>query len=175
MRLMGKRKLIFLSLFFAASFIFAQEHLTGKMLIMGWGFDENDTRAQTNTAIDAMIKYVEAAIYQMSYDESDEPSTLIELYKRTDARYTRNMEGVYIYFNIRSDEDSDEGDYLDRYVEINFYILSDERNNAQLYKLIISHKNYRWASQNENGTWNLVMRNNNAHDFFINYIEKLRR
>jgi len=170
MRLMGKRKLMFLSLFFVMSFIFAQEHLTGKMLIMGWGFDENDTRAQTNTAINAMIKYVEAAIYQMSYDESDEPSTLIELYKRTDARYTRNREGVYIYFNIR-----DAQDYMDRYVEINFYSLVDGRNNAQLYKLIISHKNYRWASQDERDAWNLMMKNDNAHDFFIDYIEKLRR
>ena len=175
MRLMGKRKLIFLSLFFATSFIFAQEHLTGKMLIMGWGFDERDTRMQTNTAINAIIKYLEAAIYQMNYDENDEPATLIELYTRTDARYTRNMEGVYIYFNIRSDADSDEGDYLDRYMEINFYILGDGRNYAQLYKLIISHKNYRWSSQDERGSWNLVMRNDNAHDFFIDYIEKLKR
>ena len=170
MCLMEKRKMIFLSLFFATSFVFAQEHLTGRMLIMGWGFDDNDTQAQTNTAINAIIKYFEAAIYQMSYDESDEPSTLIELYKRIDTRYTRDWEGVYIYLNVRDDQN-----YMDRYIEINFYILGDERNNAQLYKLIISNKNYRWSSQSERGAWNLIMRNDNAHDFFINYIEKLKR
>jgi len=65
--------------------------------------------------------------------------------------------------------------YIDRYVEINFYSLINGRNNAQLYKLIISHKNYGWASQDERGAWNLMMRNDNAHDFFVNYIEKLRR
>jgi hypothetical protein len=168
---------MFLSLFFAVSFVFAEEHFTGKMLIMGWGFDENDTRMQTNTAISAIIKYLEAAIYQMDYDENDEPSTVIELYERTDARYAGDRESVYIYLNTRSDED-----YMDRCIEISFYILIDEQYGSkryvlQKYTLIVSHKNYSWAEavQEDKGSWRLIMKNDNAYEFFINYLERLRR
>jgi hypothetical protein len=75
------KKLFFLSLFFVISFIFAEEQFRGRMLIMGWSFVEEDTSIQTNIAIDAIIKYAEAAKYQMNSYEKSNSSCKIELYR----------------------------------------------------------------------------------------------
>ena len=170
MYLTKKRKLIFLSLFFVISFIFSEEHSTGQMLIMGWGFDETDTQMQTNNAINAIRNYLEAAKYQMSYDESGKPSSLIELYKKTDVYYNMDVDDVFVYINTRS------GDVLDRSFEFYFCILADGRTHAEIYKLIVSHIDYSWTlTQDESNSWGLIMKNDDAYNFFVNHIEKYRK
>jgi hypothetical protein len=169
MRIIAKRKMAAILLFFAASAVFAEDHLSGKMLIMGWQFAEEDTPARTNIAIDAMIKYAEAAEYQMS-SEIPGPSCRIELYKSIfsydDADF---VEGVYIYINSKNEDD-----YRDRYIEINFYIFYN--GLPEKYKLVLNYNNYNWLRKNdEKRLWTLVMRDKPAYDFFVSEIEKLRR
>lgn len=145
-------------------------HETGRMLIMGWEFDNNDTSIQTNIAIEAIIMYVEAAKYQMS-SELTSPSPRIELYKSNisyeDITYPQG--GVFIYINSKSRHD-----YLDRYVEIVYYILNNGQQEE--YKLILNYNNYRWLeNNNEKYLWTLVASDQSAYDFFILEIKKLRR
>ena len=168
--MMEKRKPMLLFLFFVMSFIVAQEHRAGNMLIMGWGFEESDTPMQTNTAINAIIRYLDAARYQMSYDVSNEPSCLMELYKETEV-YDIDVEDVYIYINRRSEDN-----IMDRYIEFDFFILTEGQTYAERYKLILSHVNYGWTlTQSERNSWRLIMKNDKAYDFFANHIRKFRR
>jgi hypothetical protein len=52
-----------------------------RLLIMGWDFVEEDTSIQTNIAIDTIIKYADAAKYQMNFYEKINSSCKIELYR----------------------------------------------------------------------------------------------
>jgi hypothetical protein len=145
-------------------------HEIGSMLIMGWKFDDNDTSMQTNIAIDAIIMYVEAAKYQMS-SELTSRYPRIELYKLNDSYddtvYPQG--GVFIYINSK-----DRYDYLNRYIEIVFYILKN--GQQEKYKLVLNYNNYSWLkNNNEENLWTLVMSDQSAYDFFIFEIKKLRR
>jgi hypothetical protein len=169
MRVMAKKKLVSLLLFFIVSAVFAEEHLLGKMLIMGWRFAEEDTAAQTNVAIDALVNYAEAAKHQMS-SELASSSGQIRLYKLNyPYGNTVFQEGVFIYINRKSEDD-----YFNRFIEINFYILHN--GSPEEYKLVLNYNNYNWLKNNdEKDLWMPVMRDSPAYDFFISAIEKLRR
>jgi hypothetical protein len=160
--------LIFLSLLFVMSNVFPEEHLTGKMLIMGWNFIPNDTALQTNLAVDALQRYVEAAYYQMISEEGYEGSCRIELYASV-YRYDRLNEGVFIYIYSKSVDH-----YLNRFIEIDFYIM---RNGYALkYKLVLNYHNYKWSEDiEEKNTWELALKDEPAYDFFVSYLETLRR
>jgi hypothetical protein len=169
MRVMAKKSLVSLLLFFTVSAVFSEEHLLGKMLIMGWRFVEEDASAQTNIAIDAIVNYAEAAKYQMSSEVSS-PSAQIRLYKSHYPRGdTQFQEGVFIYINRKSEDD-----YFNRFIEINFYIFHN--GLPEEYKLVLNYNDYNWLKNNdEKDLWNPVMRDNPAYDFFISALEELRR
>jgi hypothetical protein len=183
----GKRKRIFLSLFFVVSFLFAEEQIRGRMLIMGWFFEEEDTSIQTNMAIDAIIKYAQAARYQMNSKERYNPSSKIELYRvYEDYSYDgENFEGVsvYIYINNNIINSVEEypgkilfagDDYHDRYIEIDFYIIYNKIPSK--YKLVMYYNGYNWMSNNKgDNRYKLISRDDDAYNFFIYEIEKLRR
>jgi hypothetical protein len=163
----GFMSLLLLSIAFS---VFAEEHLTGKMLIMGWRFEENDTSLQTNIAIDAIMKYAEASKYQMNSYEEYNPSCRVELYQEKHFYdYESFKNGYFIYINTKS-----EGDYHNRYMEINFYIVYDGLPSK--CKLVFNYNNYRWLKNNdEKDMWELIMNGESAYDFFVSEIEKLRR
>jgi len=155
---------------------------------MGWEFVEEDTSVQTNKAVDAIIRYAEAAKSQMEAYERYNPSCKIELYK--DKSYSSNStraDGVYIYiaFTITSDDDIDviedsniiilnSHDYHDRCIEIVFYI--NYRGTPSKYKLVLYYNNQNLIENNkENNRYELISRGNTAYDFFISEIQKLRR
>jgi hypothetical protein len=163
-----KSGFIFLFLLFATISIFSEEHFIGKMLIMGWSFENNDTSLQTNIAIDSILKYVEAAKYQMTSEERYNPSCRIELYENIYG-YNRSSEGVYIYINRKSVDD-----YFNRYIEIDFFIVQNRL--AAKYKLVLNFNDYKWSEDNdEKNTWELVIKNEPAYDFFVSWIETLKR
>jgi hypothetical protein len=163
-----KRWFIFLVLLFVAFCIFPEEHYTGKMLIMGWGFDTNDTSLQTNIAIDAILNYVSAAKLHMTSEERYDPSCRIELYENIFG-YNRLYDEVYIYINRKSEDD-----YFDRYIEVNFYIV--QNGFAGKYKLVLNFNGYKWsADTDEKGAWELALRNEPAYDFFVSWLETHRR
>jgi hypothetical protein len=148
--------------------LFSEEHSTGKMLIMGWGFTEEDTPLQTNIAIDAILHYAEAAKHQMMWDENDGYVCQIELYV-SKYQYMQTFEGVYIYINSK-----DPDNVLDRYIEIDFYINQD--NVSLAYKLVLNFNNYKWsADTDEKGIWRLVMEKEPAYDFFFFFFNNLRK
>jgi hypothetical protein len=145
-----------------------REHYTGKMLIMGWGFTKEDTPLQNNIAIDAILSYAEAAKYQMMWDIDDNPVCQIELYASIFS-YIRNYEAVYIYINVK-----DADNVLDRYIEIDFY--ANQNNASLLYKLVLNFNNYKWAANaDERGQWKLIMEKEPAYDFFVSWVNSLRR
>jgi uncharacterized protein (UPF0333 family) len=163
-----KKGFIFLVLLFVAFYIFFDVYYTGKMLIMGWGFDIHDTSLQTNMAIDAILNYVSAAKQHMTSEERYDPSCRIELYENIFG-YNRSYDEVYIYINRKSEDD-----YFDRYIEIDFYIT--QNGYADKYKLVLNFNGYKWSEDtSEKGTWELVLRNEPAYDSFISWIETLRR
>jgi hypothetical protein len=173
----GKKALVVLPFLLAASFIFGDEQQMGRMLIMGWIFSREDTSIQTNTAIDAVIKYAEAAKNQMDSYERLNPSCKIELYRVHKDNYydggffedTRFF--VYINSNIL---ENDGADYHDRYIEIDFYITSN--GIPAKYKLVLYYNNYNWLKNNKkNNQYELISWDDNAYGFFISEIEKLRR
>ena len=186
MCLMGKRKLVFLSLFFVMSFIFAEEQVRAKMLIMGWHFAEEDTSTQTNMAIDAIIRYAEAARFQMNSYERYTPSCKIELYRVHkdnfyNGDYFTNVR-VFIYINDIINLDAeysdiiifDGADYHDRYIEMDFYI--HYNGVPSKYKLVLYYNGYNWIRNNKgNNQYELISRDNEAYDFFVSEINKLRR
>ena len=187
MCLMGKKKLMFLSLFFVMSFIFAEEQLRGKMIIMGWRFTEEDTATQTNMAVNAIIRYAEAARFQMSSNERYNPSCKIELYRvYKDDFYNGEIfedARVYIYINNILDDIikmsngiffNGGNDYHDRYIEIDFYIFYNGMSSK--YKLVLYYNDYNWIENNRgNNQYELISMDDTAYDFFIYEIEKLRR
>jgi hypothetical protein len=163
-----KKGFIFLVLLFVAFCIFPEEHYTGKMGIMGWRFDTHDTSLQTNIAIDAILKYVSAAKQHMTSEERYDPSCRIELYENIYG-YNRSHDEVYIYINRKSEDD-----YFDRYIEIDFYIPQNEY--ADKYKLLLNFNGYKWSEDtDEKDTWELVFKNEPAYDFFVSWIETLRK
>jgi hypothetical protein len=183
----GLKKLAFLSLFFAVSFIFAEEQFRGKMLIMGWSFAADDTSIQTNIAIDAITKYAEAAKDQMNSYERFNSSCKIELYRVYKDNY---YDGdffedpcVFVYINSAIlDVDIinqsiiifDSDDYHDRYIEIDFYIVYN--GIPSKYKLVLYYNDYNWIKNNEGSNqYELVRSGDDAYNFFISEIEKLRR
>jgi hypothetical protein len=161
-------------LVFTAFNVFPEEHGTGKMLIMGWEFVENDSSLQTNIAIEAITKYAEAAKYQMMSEERYNPSCRMELYKENyfyDYESYRDIfhERVFIYITVKNEDD-----YRDRYIEINFYTVRD--GLLSRYKLVMNYNNYRWLKNNdEKDMWELVMRDEPAYDFFISWVENLKK
>ena len=161
---------LLLSLFVSFN-IFPEEHLTGKMLIMGWEFVERDTPLQTNNAIDAIIKYAEASKFQMISEERYNPSCRIELYENfrefyEDEGYSNE---VYIYINCK-----DPDNFFDRHIEIDFYIIKNRK--VLKYKLVFSFNDYGWTEDSdEKGMWGLVMRDEGAYDFFVSWIKGLRQ
>ncbi|GHT81458.1 hypothetical protein FACS1894130_13190 [Spirochaetia bacterium] len=148
---------------------FTEEHLTGKMLIMGWNFEEEDSPLQTNIAIDAIIKYVEASKYQMNSFEKNNPSCRMELYREKPIyEYESFQNSFFMYINIKDDY------YHDRYIEIDFYIIHNEIPSK--FKLVLNYNNYKWSKNNEEkNQYEIIMKGDSAYDFFISEIEKLRR
>jgi hypothetical protein len=173
----GKRGLISLLCLFVVSFIFGEEQYMGKMLIMGWGFFGEDTSMQTNIAIDAVIKYAEAAKAQMNSYEIFNPSCKIELYRvyKDDHYEGEFFEDIRVFVYINSNAIKNDGlDYYDRYIEIDFYIIYD--GVPSKYKLVLYYNNYNWLKNNkENGQYELIDKGDSAYEFFISEIEKLRR
>jgi len=163
-----KKILVLLFLFTVTINTFSQVHETGRMLIMGWAFEEKDTSLQTNIAINAILSYVEAAKYQMMSEERYNPSFQIELYRNINF-YEPLHEGVFIYINSRDTED-----YFDRFIEINFYIR--QSNWEILYKLVLNYNNYNWLKNNdESDMWEFILNGEPAYNFFISWLELLRR
>jgi hypothetical protein len=185
----GKKGLMFLLFLFFVSSVFGDDvQYRGKMLIMGWGFFEEDTSIQTNIAIDAVIKYAEAAKYQMNSYEKFDPSCKIELYRvHSDNSYYDGEffehPRIFVYvnsavvdYNIINPNTMifDSDDYHDRYIEIDFYIIHN--GIPSKYKLVFYYNNYNWIKNNKgNNRYELIGRDDNAYDFFISEIEKLRR
>ncbi|MDR1221583.1 MAG: hypothetical protein LBL07_01715 [Tannerella sp.] len=184
---MEKKKLASLLLFFVISFIFAEEQFRERMLIMGWDFVEEDSSIQTNIAIDAIIKYAEAAKYQMNSYEKFDPSCKIELYRVHNDNYYDGeffeYSRIFVYVNSAVVDSYiinpniiifDSDDYHDRYIEIDFYIIPD--GIPSKYKLVFYYNNYNWIENNKgNNRYELTEKGDNAYDFFISEIEKLRR
>jgi hypothetical protein len=163
-----RNSFILVCLLLVSANIFSEEHLTGKMLIMGWGFTEEDTPLQNNIAIDAITNYAEAAKYQMMWDENDNYVCQIALYVNI-FTYNNDFEAVYIYINSKSKDN-----VLDRYIEFDFFI---NQNDVLLaYKLVLNFNNYKWSEDvNEKGTWRLVMEKEPAYDFFVSWVNSLRK
>jgi hypothetical protein len=146
----------------------------GKQLILGWGIEREDSDLQTNMAIDSLLKYLEAAKYQMWSFEKEIPSCQIELYRNR--LYFEDMfdeeeinQGFYVYINNRS-----KSDYYDRYIEINLYLL--ENRIPVWYKLVIYYNNYNWFNRSDEKEYlEFVLRGEDAYELFINKIEELRR
>jgi hypothetical protein len=169
-------------------FIFAEEQFgREKMLIMGWNFVEEDTSIQTNIAIDAILKYADAAKYQMNSYEKFNPSCKIELYRiYRDSYYDGDFfedPCVFVYINSRI-RDFDiinqntiifySDDYHDRYIEIDFYIFYN--GIPSKYKLVLYYNNYSWIENNqESNQYELIGTGEDAYGFFIYEINKLRR
>jgi hypothetical protein len=165
-----KKKIAYLLFLFAASGIFAEESVTinTKTLIMGWAFEEEDSYVQTNLAVDAALKYAEAALYQMNSYEKYDTSCRIELYKEK-FDYIYFTGSVYIYINGKSAED-----YHDRYIEINFY--TGKNGIGVKYKLVLYYNGYNWMKNNPDvDEWDLILNDMPAYNFFVYEIEKFRR
>jgi hypothetical protein len=157
------------------------------MLIMGWAFSEEDTSIQTGIAIDAILKYAEAAKYQMNSYEKFDQSCKIELYKvYKDAYYDGEFFEysqffVYINSSVTNSDIIDPNiisftgdDYYDRCIEIDFYIIYNGMPSK--YKLVLYYNDYAWLETNKgNNQYELIAKDDNAYDFFISAIEKLRR
>ncbi|MDR1230015.1 MAG: hypothetical protein LBK61_01295 [Spirochaetaceae bacterium] len=182
------KKLMFLSLFFAISFVFAEEQFRGRMLIMGRYFAEEDTSTQTNIAIDAIIKYAEDAKYQMNSYERFNYSCKIELYRvGKDSYYNGGLfedSRIFVYIKAEITDSAiisnsniiefSGNDYHDRCIEIDFYIVHNETPSK--YKLVLYYNNYNWLENNEgNNQYELFEKDDSAYDFFIYELEKLRR
>jgi hypothetical protein len=181
-----KKISVFLVLLFISFSIFAEEHDIGKMLIMGWYFDEDDTSIQTNMAINAIINYAEAARLRMNSYERYDSSCKTELYRVYndvfyDGRYFE-ISSVFIYINITMDSMIKNSniiifqseDYHDRSIEIDFFIIYNEIPSK--YKLVLYYNDYNWIKNNKgNNQYELISRGDRAYDFFINEIRKLRR
>jgi hypothetical protein len=155
---------------------FSENSFTGKkQLIMGWVFTNEDSAQQTNVAIEAILKYVEAARYQMESYEKYNPSCEIELYRDKYMVHSpeENESGrVFIYVIERSDSD-----YHDRYIEINFYIKEDIFDKLfHKYILVLYYNNYNWL-ENNNGEYyfELLKKGGSAFNYFISKIEEFRR
>jgi hypothetical protein len=173
----GKKGLVFLLFLFFASFNFGDERYMERMLIMGWTFAEEDTSIQTNIAIDAMVKYAEAAKTQMNSYERFTPSCKIELYRVYKDNYYEGESfedaRVYVYINSNVAENGS-FNYHDRYIEIDFYIIYNGMPSK--YKLVLYYNGYNWLRTNKgNNRYELVARDDNAYDFFIAGLERLRR
>ena len=165
-----KRKL-FLIAFLAllSPVIFAQNHLSGKMMIMGWGFIEEDSALQTNNAIDAFLRYAEAARLQTTWDENDNPAGRIELYEFV-YEFFYDYEAAYISINV-----ADKGDVLNRFIEIDFYT-TDNYITMNGYKLVFSYSGYKWQEdEDEKGLWNIALTGDNAYNFFRSWLNGLRQ
>jgi hypothetical protein len=162
-----KKGFIFLFLMFVTFGVFSEEYYIGKMLIFGWSFSKNDTSLQTNIAIDSLLKYVEAAKNQMISSERYNPSCKIGLYKDI-SRHNRSHDAVYIYINRDIIDD-----YFYRHIEVDFYIAQ----NAAKYKLILnSNDDYEWSEDTiDENTWELINRDDPAYNFFVFWIDALRR
>jgi hypothetical protein len=172
-----KRIILSLAVLFLSFYINAEEYeLVGKQLIMGWYFEAQDTYSQSNIAIDAILKYAEAAEYQMNSYERYAPSCQIELYRERILHDGNEDAGVFIYINNKSE------DYHDRYIEINFYVHENAvidfaiRERARVrYKLVFFYNGYNfWDSGEERYSWYLVSKDKAARDFFISEIKKMK-
>ena len=170
-----KKRIIILSfmLIFSTFFAFSETNETGKMLIMGWEFNENDPVLQTNIAIDAILHYLEAAKLQMS-SELSSTSPHIELYKFVypfdDIIY--NKGAAFIYIDLKSNSVDD---YFDRYIEIIFYVIVN--GLQENYKLVLNYQNYSWVKNNDIKLlfWKLILEDELAYNFFITEINNFRR
>jgi hypothetical protein len=175
--MVNRSKGLVLLLLLVVSFISAQENYSGRTLIMGWEFAEDDTSLQTNIAIDAITGYAEAAKYQMYSSEKYNPSCKIELYRVYKDDYYDDGEHfetarVYVYINSNV-LNNDHFDYHNRYIEINFYIIYNGK--PLKYMLILYYNNYNWIENYNEEDYKLVATGDNAYYFFISEIEKLKR
>jgi hypothetical protein len=65
-------------------------------------------------------------------------------------------------------------DYHDRCIEIDFY--NNYNGVPSKYKLVLYYNNYNWIKNNKgNNQYELIGGGDDAYDFFISEIEKLRR
>ncbi|MDR1419791.1 MAG: hypothetical protein LBI86_05415 [Treponema sp.] len=167
-----KKNSLFLSLLLCVTFSIYPEKINeeGKQLIFGWIFAEEDTALQTNIAIEAALKYAEAARYQMNSYERYSPSCKMELYRENAAYYDGDA-GVYVYINS-----GDSVDYHDRYIEISFYLYNAYNGFLEKYLLVIYYNNYNWLEKN-NGPKELALleRGGPAFDFFVSAMKKFGR
>jgi hypothetical protein len=164
-----KKKIVYLLFLFAVLGIFAEEPETmKKTLIMGWAFAEEDSRLQTNLAVNAALKYAEAALYQMSSYEKYDSSCQIELYREM-YDYENFTGGVYVYI-----VSGNEKDYHNRYIEINFYTV--ENGSSTKYKLALYYNDYsRMKNDPEMDGWNLISSDIPAYKFFVHEIKRFER
>jgi hypothetical protein len=162
-----KKGFILLFLIFVTSGVYSEDHFSGRMIIFGWAFDEYDSSVQANNAINTILKYIEAARYQMISSERYNPSCQIGLYK-SKYGHDRFYETVHIFITRDYTDD-----YYYRHIEVDFY----NPDNAVLYKLILnSNDDYKWSEGTlEKNAWELVYKNEQAYDIFISWIERLKR
>jgi hypothetical protein len=142
---------------------------------MGWYFMNEDSARQTNIAIEAILKYVEAARYQMESYEKYNPSCKIELYRDKYILYSpeKNERGrVFIYIDDRNNSD-----YHNRYIEINFSIRNSFFGKLfHKYILVLYYNNYNWLeNDNREYYFELLEEDEQAFNYFVSRIERLRR
>jgi hypothetical protein len=171
-----KRDSLFFVILFCVNISSFPENLfaDGKQLIFGWYFSNKDTSQQTNVAIEAALRYAEAAKYQMESYEKYNLSCKIELY-REKSMYSLEEDdegGIFVYINERN-----KNDYHDRYIEINFYKMYDMYEKLyHKYTLVLYYNDYDWLeNNNERHELELMEKGESAFDYFVSEIRRFRR
>ncbi|MDR1506202.1 MAG: hypothetical protein LBI67_03785 [Treponema sp.] len=173
---MKKSILIFLLLLFGFTAYADKWDEESTQLIFGWAFEDRDTDIQTNIAIEAILKYMEAARHQMNSYERYNPSCQIELYRKLSLSYNDDFVdvkaggAVFIYITSRSRGDID---YHNRYIVVNFFLPEGKRFRG--YKLVLYHNNYNWLEGYNGEAMELYEEDEPAFDFFISEVTKFRR